>query len=85
MAKPNEMTERTDDLKGFEDADQMQGQLQWSVGYFEKAKLNRELMDTRKKEEKSNAEQATDREAAAIDSKEEAWVDWESKVWLFFL
>jgi len=72
MEKPNQMTERTDDLMGFEDADSMQGALNWSVGFFEKAKLNRALMDTRKKEEKSQVEQATDREAAPIDSKEEA-------------
>ena len=40
MLKPNEMQHRTDKLMGFEDADSMSGTLTWSVGYYEKAKLN---------------------------------------------
>ncbi|GAA5838555.1 hypothetical protein JCM9279_003279 [Rhodotorula babjevae] len=43
MLKPNEMQHRTDELMGFEDADSMSGTLTWSVGYYEKAKLNPSL------------------------------------------
>ncbi|GAA6059867.1 hypothetical protein JCM10212_007072 [Sporobolomyces blumeae] len=47
MLKPNEMHRRTDNLMGFEDADSMAGTLTWSVGYFEKAKLNPALKKTK--------------------------------------
>ncbi|GAA5963756.1 hypothetical protein JCM8115_004267 [Rhodotorula mucilaginosa] len=43
MLKPNEMHHRTDKLMGFEDADEMSGTVTWSVGYFEKVKLNPKL------------------------------------------
>jgi Ca2+-dependent lipid-binding protein len=43
MASPNEMHRRTDALMGFEDADDMSGKLHWSIGYFEKAPLKKEL------------------------------------------
>ncbi|GAA5828103.1 hypothetical protein JCM11251_002590 [Rhodosporidiobolus azoricus] len=43
MLKPNEVHHRTDKLMGFEDHDSMKGTLTWSVGYYEKVKLNPEL------------------------------------------
>jgi len=43
MKYPNKMTRRTDNLKGFEEADKMKGTLTWEVGYFDKASLNRAL------------------------------------------
>ncbi|GAA5918640.1 hypothetical protein JCM6882_007890 [Rhodosporidiobolus microsporus] len=43
MLKPNEMQHRTDKLMGFEDADEMEGTLTWSVAYYEKVKLNPDL------------------------------------------
>ncbi|TKA51956.1 hypothetical protein B0A53_05040 [Rhodotorula sp. CCFEE 5036] len=43
MLKPDEMHHRTDKLMGFEDADEMSGTVTWSVGYFEKVKLNPKL------------------------------------------
>jgi hypothetical protein len=43
MAKKNTMTPYTSKLQGFEDANDMPGTLQWSVGYYEKAALNQDL------------------------------------------
>ena len=43
MNEPNVMHKRTDDLMGFEDANSMQGQLTWSIGFYEKAPLVKEL------------------------------------------
>lgn len=43
IEKPNQMLRRTDPLKGFEDADGMTGHLHWSIGYFEKVPLKKEL------------------------------------------
>ncbi|KAF8748701.1 Protein kinase C conserved region 2 (CalB) [Rhizoctonia solani] len=43
MSKPNEVIRRTDKLVGFEDATDMQGTLHWSIGYFPKVPLNKEL------------------------------------------
>jgi hypothetical protein len=43
MENPNQMVRRTDDLMGFEDADDMSGKLNWSIGYFEKVPLRKEL------------------------------------------
>ncbi|KAK8844773.1 hypothetical protein IAR55_006623 [Kwoniella newhampshirensis] len=43
MKKPNTMIRREDHLMGFEDADDMPGKLVWSIGYFEKAPLLKEL------------------------------------------
>ncbi|WVR03079.1 hypothetical protein IAU60_000068 [Kwoniella sp. DSM 27419] len=43
MLKPNQMIKRNDSLMGFEDANDMPGKLSWSVGYFEKAPLKKEL------------------------------------------
>ncbi|KAK0239435.1 hypothetical protein EDD85DRAFT_821894 [Armillaria nabsnona] len=39
----NKMTRRSDKLAGFEDADKMDGVLHWSVGYFDKVPLKKEL------------------------------------------
>lgn len=43
MAKPNQMIRREDGLMGFEDANDMPGKLVWSIGYFEKVPLRKEL------------------------------------------
>ncbi|KAJ9109924.1 hypothetical protein QFC19_001905 [Naganishia cerealis] len=43
MKNPNQMIRREDSLKGFEDADEMTGKLHWSIGYFEKVPLKKEL------------------------------------------
>ncbi|KAF8513153.1 hypothetical protein BU17DRAFT_77267 [Hysterangium stoloniferum] len=43
MENPNKTIQRTDNLTGFEDADVMSGTLCWSVGYFNKVPLNKEL------------------------------------------
>ncbi|KAL7409629.1 hypothetical protein BDY24DRAFT_402483 [Mrakia frigida] len=43
MAEPNVMHTRTDSLMGFEDANAMQGKLHWSIGFYEKAPLVKEL------------------------------------------
>ena len=43
MAEPNVMKDRTDKLSGFEDAEEMPGKLHWSIGYFDKVKLNQDL------------------------------------------
>ncbi|POV99130.1 hypothetical protein PSTT_14025, partial [Puccinia striiformis] len=39
IENPNQMSRRTDKLQGFQDADDMPGQLTWSVGYFAKVDL----------------------------------------------
>ncbi|KAL1405327.1 hypothetical protein Q8F55_008956 [Vanrija albida] len=43
MKHPNQMFDREDGLKGFEDANEMPGKLNWSIGYFEKAALDPSL------------------------------------------
>ncbi|OCF60178.1 C2 domain-containing protein [Kwoniella mangroviensis CBS 10435] len=43
MLKPNEMRRREDKLMGFEDANDMPGKIVWSIGYFEKAPLIKDL------------------------------------------
>ncbi|QRV98489.1 C2 domain-containing protein [Ceratobasidium sp. AG-Ba] len=43
ISKPNEVVRRTDKLVGFEDATAMSGTLHWSIGYFPKVPLNKEL------------------------------------------
>lgn len=43
MAQPNKMFDRHDKLAGFEDASSMKGTLHWSIGYFNKVPLNKEL------------------------------------------
>ncbi|EFP75040.2 uncharacterized protein PGTG_01633 [Puccinia graminis f. sp. tritici CRL 75-36-700-3] len=39
IQNPNQLSRRTDKLQGFQDADDMPGQLTWSVGYFSKVDL----------------------------------------------
>ena len=39
IENPNQISRRTDKLQGFQDADDMPGQLTWSVGYFSKVDL----------------------------------------------
>ncbi|WWD06363.1 hypothetical protein V865_004453 [Kwoniella europaea PYCC6329] len=43
MLNPNEMRRREDKLMGFEDANDMPGKIVWSIGYFEKAPLIKDL------------------------------------------
>ncbi|KAH7097583.1 hypothetical protein BKA62DRAFT_716123 [Auriculariales sp. MPI-PUGE-AT-0066] len=43
MKTPNVMHRREDKLKGFEDSEQKQGTIIWSIGYFEKLPLNKKL------------------------------------------
>ncbi|KAK0555282.1 hypothetical protein OC846_001795 [Tilletia horrida] len=78
MKTPNKMTRRTDDLKGFEEADKMQGTLTWEVGYFEKAALNRALQkkappaaaDAKKKKEEDEKKSAAEKEKDAVKEQE---------------
>lgn len=72
IRKPNQCISNTSDLMGFEDADPMQGQLSWSAGFFEKAKLNPKLSTKKNEEEESGAEKESERQPSPIDSKEEA-------------
>jgi hypothetical protein len=51
MKNPNQMCRRTDGFMGFEDANDMPGKLHWSIGYFEKAPLKKELERPLKPEE----------------------------------
>jgi len=39
IENPNQLSRRTDKLQGFQDADDMPGELTWSVGYFSKVDL----------------------------------------------
>jgi Ca2+-dependent lipid-binding protein len=70
----NKFIDLEDGLMGFEDADTMQGKLHWRVGFFEKAKLNRDLIKTAEQKEGDTAlqKEATDRQATSVDSNEEA-------------
>jgi len=43
MKTPNKMIRREDGLSGFEDANDMPGRIVWSIGYFQKAPLQKEL------------------------------------------
>jgi hypothetical protein len=43
MKTPNKMIRREDPLAGFEDSNDMPGKLVWSIGYFQKAPLVKEL------------------------------------------
>ena len=43
MKTPNKMIRREDNLRGFEDANDMPGKIMWSIGYFQKAPLQKEL------------------------------------------
>jgi Ca2+-dependent lipid-binding protein len=54
MEKPNQMVRRDDKLMGFEDADAMSGTLSWSIGYFEKVPLRKELERGPTEEEQKN-------------------------------
>lgn len=72
VRNPNKILPRLSDLMGFEDADTMEGRLNWSVGFFEKANLNTKLRQNQKDENESAAEQTVDRKPAPIDSEQEA-------------
>lgn len=43
METPNDMKRREDSLMGFEDANDMPGKLVWSIGYFTKVSLEKDL------------------------------------------
>lgn len=58
MLKPNQMIRREDSLMGFEDANDMPGKLVWSIGYFEKAPLRKELEQGPTVEEAANTTDA---------------------------
>ncbi|WFC99598.1 hypothetical protein MYAM1_002343 [Malassezia yamatoensis] len=72
IRKPNEIITKTTQLMGFEDADEMQGQLHWSAGFFEKSKLNKKLQKKHNEKSASQAEQESKREPSPIDTEEEA-------------
>lgn len=55
MEEPNKMHRREDKFSGFEDADDMPGSLTWSIGYFQKVALVKELEREPTKEEKEAA------------------------------
>ena len=76
MGEPGKVNKRTDDLQGFEDADEMRGSLTWSVAYYDKAKLDRNLTSKKgtaeglPKEVKDKPE--AEQQAAPTDNKEAA-------------
>lgn len=72
VRNPNKLQSHLSDLMGFEDADQMQGQLSWSAGFFEKAKLNKELSTAKDDKDESQTEKEIERKPSPIDSEEEA-------------
>ncbi|KIS69626.1 uncharacterized protein UMAG_02161 [Mycosarcoma maydis] len=68
----NHVQDRTDKLMGFEDADNMPGELKWKVAFYEKAEFNMALVPKKKKEDMSQVEKETQRgEGSAIDSADE--------------
>lgn len=69
---PNRLHSHTSNLMGFEDADEMQGQLNFSVGYFEKRDLNKALQKKPDMEHASSAEKEAARTPASTDSEQEA-------------
>ncbi|PKI83993.1 hypothetical protein MVES1_002031 [Malassezia vespertilionis] len=72
VRKPNEMTDYLSKLMGFEDADSMPGNVKWSAGFFEKVKLNKDLVQHPNVEEMSEAERETLRKPSAADAEQEA-------------
>ena len=73
VRRPNEMQSHMSDLMGFEDADQMQGQLCWSVGFYEKAHLNKELrVPPNEDAADDKVDSVVKREPSPIDSEQEA-------------
>lgn len=70
---PNEMQSHMSDLMGFEDADQMEGQLCWSVGFYEKAHLNKALrVQDNDDGPDDEVDKVVKRQPSAIDSEQEA-------------
>ena len=73
VRRPNEMQSHMSDLMGFEDADQMQGQLCWSVGFYEKAHLNKDLrVQPNRDAADDKVDSVVKREPSPIDSEQEA-------------
>lgn len=72
MRHPNQIKSHLSNLMGFEDADQMQGQLSWSVGFFEKAKLNKKLRKTEDESNEDEVDKVVKRKPSPIDSEQEA-------------
>ena len=72
MRHPNQIKSHLSNLMGFEDADQMQGQLSWSVGFFEKAKLNKKLRKTEDESNEDEVDKVVKRRPSPIDSEQEA-------------
>ncbi|OXC65474.1 hypothetical protein AYX13_05483 [Cryptococcus neoformans] len=67
MLKPNQMIRREDSLMGFEDANDMPGKLVWSIGYFEKAPLRKELEQGPTVEEAANTTDAAPKTAPEME------------------
>lgn len=67
----NHPQDRKDKLMGFEDADDMPGELKWKVAFYEKAEFNKALVPKKKKEDMTQVEKETQREGSAIDSVDE--------------
>ncbi|SPO27403.1 uncharacterized protein UTRI_10520 [Ustilago trichophora] len=67
----NRPQDRKDKLMGFEDADDMPGELKWKVAFYEKADFNKALVPKKNEKEMTKVEKETQREASAIDSDDE--------------
>ncbi|TKY86188.1 hypothetical protein EX895_005013 [Sporisorium graminicola] len=67
----NHPQDRKDKLMGFEDADDMPGELKWKVAFYEKAGFNKALIPKKNKDELTQVEKETQREASSIDSDDE--------------
>ncbi|SJX62547.1 uncharacterized protein SRS1_13394 [Sporisorium reilianum f. sp. reilianum] len=67
----NTPQDRKDKLMGFEDADDMPGELKWKVAFYEKAEFNKALIPKKNKDQLTQVEKETQREASAIDSDDE--------------
>ncbi|KAJ9480274.1 hypothetical protein PHBOTO_003500 [Pseudozyma hubeiensis] len=68
----NSPQDRKDKLMGFEDADDMPGELKWKVTFYEKADFNKALVPKKKEEDMTKVEKETQRgEGSAIDSADE--------------
>lgn len=70
--KPNQLQTFKSDLMGFEDADMMEGQFTWSVGFFEKVKLDKKNQRKQEEQGASSAEKEIVRKPSPIDSEQEA-------------
>lgn len=73
VRNPNQMKSHWSSLMGFEDADQMEGYLSWSVGFFDKTHLNKKLREKVKKDKPDDkVDEVVERKPSPIDSEQEA-------------